>query len=63
MNDAPKVKTSLIVGAGGGALIIWGWNALVPSTPIPPEVAAFIAGVLGGITGPLLRKFEQWLAS
>lgn len=38
-------------GIGSGVVIAWAWNALVPSTPMPAEVAA----ALGGLVQPVLH--------
>ena len=54
----PKVKSAAAVGIGGGALVAWVWGLLSPETPMPPEVAAIIAGFLGAITGPMMRWLE-----
>ena len=53
--DRPLVKSSLAVGAGGGALVIWLFGVWKPELVIPPEMAALIAGILGGIFGPIVR--------
>jgi len=61
MNDKPLVKSSLFVGAGGGALVIWLIGIWRPELVIPPEIAAIIAGLMGGVFGPIVRFFNNLL--
>lgn len=49
MNQYNKAWQTLGVGGGLGAIIAWSWGAAVPETPMPPEVAAGIAGIIGAV--------------
>ena len=42
-----KVTAGGIGGAGLGLVIAWAWNMMMPDSPMPPEVAAAIAPLLG----------------
>lgn len=58
----PKVVGSFVAGAGGGAVLVWAWGLFFPDIVMPPEVAAAVAGFIGGVYGPIVRKIEAWLA-
>lgn len=59
MADQPRPVIAGISGAGIGAVVAWAWNAFVIEPPMPAEIAAILAGVIGGVTGPLLRMIER----
>lgn len=61
MTNKPKVAGSLVTGAGFATALVWIWSLAFPETPLPPEVAAAFAGLLGGVYGPIKRKIEWWL--
>ncbi len=53
-----KVAASGIAGAGAAALI-WLWNIIMPSYPIPAEEAATLAVLISFIAGYLKRSYAH----
>lgn len=50
-----KIKA---VGAGGIAVapvLVWIWGMLMPEQPMPPEVAAALAGVVAMVMGYMVK--------
>lgn len=42
-----KVTAGGVGGVGLGVVIAWVWNMMMPANPMPPEVAAAVAPLLG----------------
>ena len=49
MSRYNKALQSVGAGAGIGTLVAWLWGLAMPETPMPPEVATVIAGILSAL--------------
>lgn len=58
-SDKPKVKTTYLAGALA-ALAGMAWNHWMPELNIGEAGVASLAVVIGGLAGPLYRRFQKW---
>ena len=54
MTKYNKALQPVGVGGGGGAVIMWLWGVFMPEQPMPPEVAAILAGCIGAAANALM---------
>lgn len=50
-----KVTSGTVGGAGSGALFAWVWGMVMPEQPMPPEIAAIIGPMIGGVIGYFVK--------